>query len=174
MAGVTFTRIALFATPDDMAAGEDRAGQISATEDDNTLLYIDSPLGDIDLGGKPTIIWIFGTHAFAAVNTLETKASSSGKLVAIDLSTRAITAEWDLGGQPDSAASAKDGAVTLQMPMGQIVKLSVKDETVDCAGPQKIDVTGLAAVSGNVPKRIDVNAGRARSSRRFGKTTASW
>lgn len=46
----TFARIGAFATPDNMADGEDRdrttsAEIISASEDGNTLVYSDSPLG---------------------------------------------------------------------------------------------------------------------------------
>ncbi|MBL9058331.1 MAG: alkaline phosphatase, partial [Rhodobacteraceae bacterium] len=49
-----FNRIATFATPDNMAEGEDRgrptsAEIISATEDGMVLIYTDSPLGVIGL-----------------------------------------------------------------------------------------------------------------------------
>ena len=49
-AELNFNRIASFATPDNMAAGEDRARAnsaeiISVSEDGNTLVYSDSPLG---------------------------------------------------------------------------------------------------------------------------------
>ena len=51
-AEMTFNRIASFATPDNMGEGEDRnrvtsAEIIYATEDGNTLVYTDSPLGVI-------------------------------------------------------------------------------------------------------------------------------
>jgi DNA-binding beta-propeller fold protein YncE len=199
LAEMTFNRVATFATPDNMATGEDRAREtsaeiISASPDGMTLIYTDSPLGvvgliditdpkapkalgNIDVGGEPTTAKIFGTHAFAAVNTSADYVNTSGKLVTIDLATRAITAECALGGQPDSVAAAKDGsflAVAIenerdedlndgalpQMPAGFVVKLPVKDGVVDCAGLQKIGVTGLAAVGGDDPEPefVDINA----------------
>lgn len=194
----TFNRIATFATPDNMAAGEDRARPtsaeiISASEDGMTLIYTDSPLGVIGLvditdpkapkplgniavGGEPTTAKEKGGKVFTAVNTSESFANPSGKLVTINLATKAIEAECDLGGQPDSVAAAKDGsflAIAIenerdedvndgaipQMPAGYVVKLPVKDGVVDCAGLQKIDVTGLAAVAAEDPEPefVDIN-----------------
>ncbi len=191
LADMNFNRIAAFATPDNMADGEDRARPtsaeiLSASPDGMTLIYTDSPLGavgliditdpkapkalgNIDVGGEPTTAKIIGTHAFAAVNTSADKINTSGKLVTIDLATRAITAECPLGGQPDSVAAAKDGsflAIAIenerdedlndgelpQMPAGFVVKLPVTDGVVDCSGLQKIEMTGLAAVAGDDPE----------------------
>jgi len=198
LAEMNFNRVASFATPDNMAEGEDRARVtsaeiISASPDGMTLIYTDSPLGvvgliditdpkapkalgNIDVGGEPTTAKIFGTAAFAAVNTSADFVNTSGKLVTIDLATRAIKAECELGGQPDSVAAAKDGSflaiaienerdedvndgVIPQMPAGFVVKLPVKDGVVDCAGLQKIEMTGLAEVGGDDPEPefVDVN-----------------
>lgn len=198
LAEMTFNRIAVFATPDNMATGEDRtrptsAEIISASPDGNTLIYTDSPLGvigliditdpaapkplgNIDVGGEPTTAKIIGPRAFVAVNTSPDYANPSGKLVTIDLATRAISAECDLGGQPDSVAAARDGsflAIAIenerdedvndgaipQMPAGFVVKLPVADGAVDCASLQRIDVTGLAEVAGDDPEPefLDVN-----------------
>ncbi|GAB1364930.1 esterase-like activity of phytase family protein [Rhodobacter sp.] len=44
-----------------------------------------------------------------------------------------------------------DGALP-QMPAGFVVKLPVKEGALECAGLQKIDVTGLAAVGGEDPE----------------------
>ena len=54
LAEPVFNRVASFATPLNMAAGEDTAREtsaeiITATEDGNTLIYSDSPLGVIGL-----------------------------------------------------------------------------------------------------------------------------
>jgi len=198
LAEMTFNRVASFATPDNMADGEDRARVtsaeiVSASPDGMTLVYTDSPLGaigliditdpkapkalgNIDVGGEPTTAKIFGAQAFAAVNTSADFVSTSGKLVTIDVATRAITAECELGGQPDSVAAARDGsflAIAIenerdedlndgelpQMPAGFVVKLPVKDGVVDCAGLQKIEVSGLAEVGGDDPEPefVDVN-----------------
>jgi hypothetical protein len=191
LAEMNFNRVASFATPDNMADGEDRAREtsaeiISASPDGMTLIYTDSPLGavgliditdpkapkalgNIDVGGEPTTAKIFGAQAFAAVNTSADFVNTSGKLVTIDVASRAITAECELGGQPDSVAAAKDGSflaiaienerdedlndgVLPQMPAGFVIKLPVKDGVVDCAGLQKIEVTGLAEVGGDDPE----------------------
>ncbi|MCA3445143.1 MAG: esterase-like activity of phytase family protein [Rhodobacter sp.] len=186
-----FNRIATFATPLNMAAGEDTARPssaeiIAASEDGMTLIYTDSPLGvvgliditdpaapkplgNIDVGGEPTTAKILGGKAFAAVVTSESKANPSGKLVTVDLATRAIVAECDLGGQPDSVAIAKDGsflAIAIenerdeevndgaipQLPAGFVVKLPLVDGAVNCAGLQRIEVTGLAEVAPEDPE----------------------
>jgi hypothetical protein len=186
-----FNRIATFATPLNMAAGEDTARPssaeiIAASEDGMTLIYTDSPLGvvgliditdpaapkplgNIDVGGEPTTAKILGGKAFAAVVTSESKANPSGKLVTVDLATRAIVAECDLGGQPDSVAIAKDGsflAIAIenerdeevndgaipQLPAGFVVKLPLADGAVNCAGLQRIEVTGLAEVAPEDPE----------------------
>jgi Esterase-like activity of phytase len=193
-----FNRVASFATPDNMAEGEDRAREtsaeiVTATEDGNTLIYSDSPLGVIGLvditdpkapkplgniavGGEPTTTVVIGGMAFAGVNTSADFVNTSGKLVSVDLATKAVVAECDIGGQPDSVARAKDGsflAIAIenerdeelndgalpQMPAGFVVKLPVKDGMVDCGGLQKIEVTGLAAVAGDdpEPEYVDVN-----------------
>jgi len=177
LAEMNFNRISTFATPDNMAEGEDRgrvtsAEIISASPDGMTLIYTDSPLGvvglidiadpkapkalgNIAVGGEPTTAKIIGGMAFAGVNTSADHVNTSGKLVSIDLATKAVTAECELGGQPDSVATAKDGsflAIAIenerdedlndgklpQMPAGFVVKLPVKDGVVDCAGLQKI------------------------------------
>lgn len=187
----SFNRIASFATPLNMAAGEDTARPssaeiIAASEDGNTLIYTDSPLGvvgliditdpaapkplgNIDVGGEPTTAKILGGKAFAAVVTSESKANPSGKVVTVDLATRAIVADCDLGGQPDSVAMAKDGsflAVAIenerdeevndgaipQLPAGFVVKLPLVDGAVNCAGLQRIEVTGLAEVAPEDPE----------------------
>ncbi len=198
LAEPVFNRVASFATPLNMAEGEDTSREtsaeiITATEDGMMLIYSDSPLGVIGLvditeprmpkpmgniavGGEPTTTVVIGGMAFAGVNTSADFVNTSGKLVTVDLATKAVVAECDIGGQPDSVAKAKDGsflAVAVenerdegvndgaipQLPAGFVVKLPVKDGAVDCAGLQKIEMTGLAAVAGDdpEPEYVDVN-----------------
>ena len=197
-AETSFNRIASFATPLNMAEGEDQARPtsaeiITASEDGMMLIYTDSPLGvigliditdpkapkamgNIAMGGEPTTAKDIGGKVFVGVNTSESFTAPSGKLVTVDLADRKIVAECDLGGQPDSVARAKDGsflAVAIenerdeevndgdlpQMPAGYVVKLPVVDGAVDCAGLQKIEVTGLAEIGAEDPEPefIDVN-----------------
>jgi hypothetical protein len=198
-ADMVFNRVATFATPANMAEGEDRARAssaeiITATEDGMTLIYSDSPLGvvgmiditdpaapkamgNIDMGGEPTTTVVIGTRAFAGVNTSASFTEPSGKLVTIDIATRSVAAECDLGGQPDAVTRAKDGSFVAvavenerdedvndgalpQMPAGYVVKLPVVDGAIDCAAAQRIEMTGLAAVAGEdpEPEYLDVNA----------------
>lgn len=198
-AETAFNRIATFATPDNMAEGEDRAREtsaeiISASEDGMTLVYTDSPLGviglvditdprapkplgNIDMGGEPTTAVFIGNSIFAGVNTSESFANPSGKLVTADPATKSITAECDLGGQPDSVARAPDGSFVAiaienerdedvndgaipQMPSGYVVKVPVAGGVADCVAMVRIEVTGLAAVAPEdaEPEFLDVNA----------------
>jgi hypothetical protein len=198
-ADTAFTRIATFATTQNMADGEDRSREssaeiISVSEDGMTLVYSDSPLGvigliditepaapkpmgNIALGGEPTTAVFVGGQIFAGVDTSESFTAPSGKLVTIDPATRSITAECEIGGQPDSVAKAPDGtflAIAIenqrdedagdgglpQMPAGYVVKLPVVDGVADCAAQVRIDLTGLAAVAPEDPEPefLDVNA----------------
>ncbi|WP_375688482.1 esterase-like activity of phytase family protein [Pseudooceanicola sp. LIPI14-2-Ac024] len=131
-AEMNFNRIASFATPGNMAEGEDRAREtsaeiIAATKDGMTLVYTDSPLGvigriditdprapkplgNIDMGGEPTSVAVIGSTAFVGVNTSESYTDPSGRLAVIDLGTGQEEVSCDLGGQPDSVAVAKDGS----------------------------------------------------------------
>ncbi len=191
LADPVFNRVASFPTPLNMAAGEDMAREtsaeiISASEDGMVLVYTDSPLGvvglvdiadpaapkpmgNIDVGGEPTTAVFVGAMIFAGVNTSESFAAPSGKLVTVDPATKAVVAECDIGGQPDSVARAKDGsflAVAVenerdeelndgalpQMPAGYVVKLPLKDGAVDCGAMLKIEMTGLAEVAGDDPE----------------------
>ncbi len=131
-AEMNFNRIASFATPANMADGEDKTREtspeiIAATEDGMRLVYTDSPLGvlgmidiadpanpkplgNIALGGEPTSVTLVGNKAFVGVNTSEDYINASGYLGVIDIDTQEELARCDLGGQPDSIAAAKDGS----------------------------------------------------------------
>jgi hypothetical protein len=191
LAEPVFNRIAAFATPANMAEGEDTARVtsaeiISVSEDGMTLVYTDSPLGvvglvdiadpkapkplgNIDVGGEPTTAVFVGEMIFAGVNTSESFVAPTGKVVTVDPATKAVVAECDIGGQPDSVAKAPDGSFLAiavenerdeevndgaipQMPAGYVVKLPIKDGAVDCAAIRKIEMTGLAEVAGDDPE----------------------
>ncbi|PRY25501.1 phytase-like protein with esterase activity [Aliiruegeria haliotis] len=131
-AEMNFNRIASFATPMNMAAGEDMAREtsaeiIAATADGMTLVYTDSPLGvvgmiditdpkapqplgNVALDGEPTSVAIVGGRAFVGINTSESYTSPSGYLAMIDIASAEIIGSCDLGGQPDSIAAAGDGS----------------------------------------------------------------
>ena len=65
-------------------------------------------LGTVKVGGEPTSLAIREWQVLVAVNTSESFVTPSGKLAVVNLWTRKIVAEHDLGGQPDSIALAPD------------------------------------------------------------------
>lgn len=194
-----FNRISSFATVDNMAKAEDRARATSAeittaTPDGNELIYSDSPLGAIGLiditdpkapkalgniamDGEPTTTVVLDKTAFVGVNTSKSYTQPSGVLRSVDLDSKQVVANCDLGGQPDSVAlsprhdmiavaienerdeETNDGALP-QMPAGFVVRLPVKDGQIDCANLQRIELTGLAAEGGDdpEPEYVDFNA----------------
>ncbi len=128
----TFNRISVFATPDNMAEGEDRTRKssaeiISASEDGRQLVYSDSPLGvlgfvditdpaaprplgNVAMEGEPTTAVIIGNRVFAGVDTSDSFTEPSGMLRVLDLDSREVLQSCDLGGQPDSVAKSPDGS----------------------------------------------------------------
>jgi hypothetical protein len=125
-----FNRIASFPVASNLPAGKDKmtatsAEIVTASEDGNTLIYSDSPLGAIGfvditdpkapkaLGavtfeGEPTSVAAVGSKVLAAVNTGKSKANPTGMLAIVDIASRKLDLTCDLGGQPDSVAISKD------------------------------------------------------------------
>ncbi|TDK36991.1 esterase-like activity of phytase family protein [Rhizobium deserti] len=125
-----FNRIASFPVAGNLPAGKDKttatsAEIVTASEDGNTLIYSDSPLGAIGfvditdpkapkaLGavtfeGEPTSVAAVGSKVLAAVNTGKSKANPTGMLAVVDIASRKVELTCDLGGQPDSVAISKD------------------------------------------------------------------
>lgn len=186
-AAPVFNRIASFPVELNSPTAEATSSEIiTASDDGMTLVYSDSPAGGIgfiditdakapkaagflSLDGEPTSVTIIASKVYAAVNTSESKANPSGKLVVIDLATKAIETTIDLGGQPDSITHSKNNDIIAiaienerdeevndgdipQMPAGYLVLLNLKDGVVDPASLKKVDVTGLAAVAGDDPE----------------------
>ncbi len=129
-AEMMFNRIASFALADNLPADIEKATPtsseiITASEDGNTLVYSDSPLGAVGfiditdakapkaggivkIEGEPTSVVVAGGKVLAAVNTSESYTSPSGNLTVIDLASKTIENSCDLGGQPDSVALSID------------------------------------------------------------------
>jgi hypothetical protein len=190
-----FNRIASFQTSlnNADAAVESSAEIISASGDGMTLVYSDSPLGvigmiditnptaptpkgNINVGGEPTAVSIMDNTAFVGVNTSESYTAPSGMVKAFDLTTLEQTAACDLGGQPDSTATAPDGsfiAIAIenerdedlgdgrvgQLPAGFLVTVDIVDGTLDCGTLNVIDMTGLADIAPEDPEPefVDIN-----------------
>ncbi|NTJ42081.1 esterase-like activity of phytase family protein [Agrobacterium larrymoorei] len=125
-----FNRISSFPVALNLPSDKDQttvtsAEIVTASEDGNTLIYSDSPLGGIGfiditdakapkalgalmMDGEPTSVAVAGSRVLAGVNTSESYVNPSGKLVTVDIGTRKIEASCDLGGQPDSVAVSPD------------------------------------------------------------------
>lgn len=174
-AAPVFNRIASFPVELNNAGAKATSAEIvTASEDGMTLVYSDSPgkgIGFIDitdakapkpagflaLDGEPTSVTIVGTKVYAAVNTSESKANPSGKLVVVDLATKAIEATVELGGQPDSIThnaagtllaiaienerdeEVNDGDIP-QLPAGYLVVLSITGGALDPESLEKVDL----------------------------------
>lgn len=193
-AAPVFNRIASFPVALNSPEAETTSAEIvTASEDGMTLVYSDSPaggvgfvditdprspkaLGFVGLEGEPTSVTVIGGKVYAAVNTTDSKANPSGKLVVLDLATRTIETSVELGGQPDSIArnaagdlvaiaienerdeDLNDGEIP-QLPAGFLVLLTLKDGVLDAASLRTVDLTGLAAVAPDDPEAefVDIN-----------------
>lgn len=100
---------------------------IAAAAGGNTLVYTDSPrgeigflditvpsraapLGKLSMGGEPTSVAVLGENlALVAVNTSESFVEPSGHLAVVDVASQQVVAELPLGGQPDSVAIGPSG-----------------------------------------------------------------
>jgi len=127
-----FNRIASFATPLNMAEGEDMSREtapeiIDVTGNGMTLVYTDSPLGvlgriditdpanpkplgNTELDGEPTAVAVAAQRAYVGINTSESFTEPSGALALINANNGKELARCDLGGQPDSVAVAPDAS----------------------------------------------------------------
>nr|WP_306269541.1 esterase-like activity of phytase family protein [Pararhizobium sp. IMCC3301] len=104
---------------------ESSAEIISATADENMLIYSDSPLSGIGLvdisdasapkaagfvpvDGEPTSVSVAGNYALIGVNTSDSYTTPSGKLAVLNIATGTIELSCELTGQPDSIAISPD------------------------------------------------------------------
>jgi len=194
-AAMMFNRVASFEVALNNPEAEETSSEIiSASDDGMMLIYSDSPAGGIgfvdiadahkpqpkgflDMGGEPTSVTIIGAKAYVGVNTSESYTKPSGHLAVVDIASQSVEATCDVGGQPDSIAKSKDGALVAvaienerdedlndgalpQLPAGQVVIFDVADGAVDCATMKVVDVTGLAEIGADDPEPefVDFNA----------------
>jgi hypothetical protein len=175
-------RLSTFPAYLNSTVGDTAAAEISTvTQDGRTVVYTDSPgerLGFVDItnpsrprpagtlamGGEPTSVASLRGLLLAGVNTSESFANPSGKLVVIDARTRVTKREIDLGGQPDSVAVApsgryvavaienerdedvNDGAIP-QAPAGYLAILDTRTWQVT-----RVELNGLAEVAPGDPE----------------------
>ena len=187
IAAPVFNRIASFPVELNNPEAEESSSEIiTATEDGMTLIYSDSPAGGIGfidiadpkapkaggflaMDGEPTSVTVIGGKAFVAVNTSESFVAPSGKLVVVDIASKAVDATCDLGGQPDSIAHNGTGTLLAiaienerdedvnggaipQAPAGFVTVFDVANGAVDCATLKKVELTGLAEIAGDDPE----------------------
>ncbi|MCC7043869.1 MAG: esterase-like activity of phytase family protein [Acidobacteria bacterium] len=126
----SFQRVGTFANYRNNAnIGDQTVAEIvAATADGRTLVYTDSPMGEIGLiditnparpqplgkvafagGHEPTSVAVLGNqYALVAVNSSTSFTNTSGYLAVVDLGTRVVVRQIDLGGQPDSLKISHD------------------------------------------------------------------
>ncbi|MGH3823862.1 MAG: hypothetical protein ACRDRA_13680 [Pseudonocardiaceae bacterium] len=184
--GERFDRVATLPVFRNSAPGQQTAAEIIAATDDGRLaVYTDSPaqqIGFVDIAdlaaprpagvlpvpGEPTSVQIVGDLALVAVNTSASFTEPSGRLVVVDVRRRAIVAEHDLGGQPDSIDVSPDGryaAVAIENERDEDVNdgripqlpagfLAILDLTGAPAGwpVRRVELTGLADVAPEDPE----------------------
>lgn len=131
--------------------------------------------GAIEVDGDPTSVDVIGDYALVAINTSKDFVNVSGRLLVIDVNTRTIVREIELGGQPDSVAVSKSGlyaAVVIenerneglgngqppQLPGGYlvIVDLVGKPETWSL---RQVELAGLPTLfpEDPEPEYVDIN-----------------
>lgn len=182
IAAPVFNRIASFPVELNAPDAEATSSEIiTATDDGMMLIYSDSPNGGIGfvdvtdpkapkpagymaMGGEPTSVTVIGAKAYVAVNTRKDFVDQSGKLVVVDIATKSIEGEFQLGGQPDSIAHNKAGTILAiaienerdesvndgdlpQLPSGYLVLVTLVDGKVTEAGIKKVEMTGLSDVA---------------------------
>jgi DNA-binding beta-propeller fold protein YncE len=197
--GKSFQRIATLANylsnSPEQFADETVAEILAASSDGRTLVYTDSPLeqlgfvdisdaaspipiGTVAVGGEPTSVDVLGNElVLAAVNTSESFTNPSGKLVVIDLATRAIVHEIALGGQPDSLKISPDrryAAIAIenerdedlgdgeppQLPAGYLAIIDLVGASPASWTRRDVALAGLAAFAPEDPEPefVDINA----------------
>lgn len=176
---------------------------VSATKDGRTLVYTDSELekigfvdisnpyepepdGVVALPGEPTSVTVVGKFALACVNTSEDFINTGGQLVVIDIDSREIVREIDLGGQPDAIAASPNGryaAIAIenerdedlepsdvvyiqdtgyppQLPAGFLVIVDLKGKNPDNWETRDVDLTGISDKfpEDPEPEFVDINS----------------
>ncbi len=166
---------------------------VSASPDGKLLVYTDAqsgnlgfvdiedphapkPSGVLGMSGEPTSVAVAGAYALAVVDTSPSFLEPSGKLVVVDLTTREIVREIDLGGQPDSIAVSPDqryAGIAIenerdeeagdgrppQSPPGFFVIVDLEGPPADWS-IRKVDLLGIAGLlflDDPEPEYVDIN-----------------
>lgn len=191
--GQTFKHVATF---DVMAENGSTVAEIIDTTPRGTqLVYTDSengeigfvdiknpaapmPQGTVAVGGEPTSLAILGDLVLVAVNTSESFTDPSGKLVVININSKKVVTQRELGGQPDSIAIAPDkrrAVIVLenerdedendglipQLPSGEVLIVTFKGKHPEHWFIESVDLSGIHdAVTNGAdlePEFVDIN-----------------
>lgn len=189
-----FRRIATFPIFENTSIENETVAEIvAATADGKTLIYTDSELealgfvditdpanpvagGIVELAGEPTSVTVKGNYALACINTSEDFINTSGRLVIVDITTREIVREIELGGQPDAIAISPWGryaAICIenerdedlgdgeppQLPAGFLVIVDTPGNNPDAWSTRDVDLTGIADLypEDPEPEFVDIN-----------------
>ena len=195
----SFVRIGTFANyKNNPTASAVTASEIvAATADGRTLVYSDGLLGAIGFinisnparptaggrvtfpaGHSPTSVDVLGnTFALVGVSSRVSFTNPSGYLAVVNLSSRAIVRQIDLGGQPDSVKVSPDGryaAVVVenerdeevndgelpQLPAGYLAIIDLTTSNPFAWTRFDVALTGLAGYAENDPEPefVDINS----------------
>jgi len=142
---------------------ETAAEIVAASKDGNTLVYTDSPQGQIGfvdisqanapvglgvlaLSGEPTSVAIKDGYALVGVNTSTDFINVSGELAVVDIATRTLVSNIALAGQPDSVAVSPDG-----MYAAVVIENERDEDLGDGTPPQApAGLLQIVALSGDV------------------------
>lgn len=127
----TFNRIATIEAvrmlpPDRDKVKRSIAEIVAASEDGNTLVYVDGeqnglgfvdirdpaaprPAGFLAMSGELTSVTVRGPRAYAVSDTSPNKREPSGYAAVVELSSRREVMRCELGGQPDATVVSRDG-----------------------------------------------------------------
>lgn len=127
-----------------------------------------SPRGTLGMPGEPTSVDVLDGFTLVAVNTSESYTEPSGALLVVDIASREVVAEHDLGGQPDAIDISSDGtyaAIAIenerdedlgdgglpQLPPGHLSIVDLEGEPAEWK-VRNVDLAGVAEVAPEDPE----------------------
>jgi hypothetical protein len=130
---------------------------VAATEDGNTLVYVDGeqnglgfvditepatprPAGFLPLSGELTSVAVRGPRAYTVVDTSPNKREPSGYVAVVDIAAQRELMRCALGGQPDSTVVSRDGRFLV------VVIENERDERLDRGALPQLPAGDLAII----------------------------
>jgi hypothetical protein len=173
----TFNRIATIEAvrmlpPDRDKVKRSIAEIVAASEDGNTLVYVDGeqnglgfvdirdpaaprPAGFLAMSGELTSVTVRGPRAYAVSDTSPNKREPSGYAAVVELSSRREVMRCELGGQPDATVVSRDGRFLVvvienerdeRLNRGEIPQLPPGNLTIVPITESGLDCAGLRRV----------------------------